>query len=191
MPSRRLTERPAVLVIGLFTVLLATHSASAMASDQLLMRATCGNDVVTAGEGTVPGYGDYVALSSVHHELTRQFNPPGPVQQSPIRVVKSVSASTVRLMERMMQGTGCEEVIIVHLRSTPPSGALQEYWELVLDNAALTERKNWDVTGAIPVQDAISFVPAIVTWTFTDAAGGPVQFSWNFETNLPAGATRD
>lgn len=191
MTSCLYSDRPSVIRFGLLLVLLCASAASALASDQLLMRAACGGNVVTAGEGTLPGYSDYVALSSVHHDLTIQVNPPGPLRQLPVRVVKSVSASTVRLMERMAQGQACEEVIIVHLRPNSQSGALEEYWELFLEDASLIERKYWDLSGATPVQDAISFTPLIVTWTFTDAAGGQTQFGWNFQTNGPAGTNRD
>jgi len=141
MPSCLCFDRPSGLHLGVLLVFLFASAASALAFDQLLMRATCGGNVVTAGEGTLPGYNDFVALSSVHHELTREFNPPGPLRQSPVRVVQSVSASTVLLMQRMAQGQACEEVVIVHLQQDSQSGAFVEYWELSLENASVGERK--------------------------------------------------
>lgn len=152
--------------------------------------------MVTTGEGEITGYTDYVELSSMHHELSVPMNsggfePAGSLTRAPVRIVKPVSASTIRLMQRMAQGQVCEEVMIVHLRQVAGSGTLVEYWEMMLGVVYLSERKNWDVTGATLVQDAISLNPRFVTWTFTDDGGGDTTFGWDFGTNTPAELPRE
>jgi hypothetical protein len=86
----------------------------------------------------------------------------------------------------MASGQACEEVRLVHLQEDSQSGALTVYWELLLESAFIIERKHWDVTGAGLVQDAISFEPDIVTWSFRDTGGAETEFGWNFLTKQPA-----
>jgi type VI protein secretion system component Hcp len=88
-------------------------------------------------------------------------------------------------MQRLATGQQCEEVLILHLRPEQQSGALVEYWELLLETVYLSEHKSWDLTSATPVQDAISFNPRYVTWTFTEEGGGDTQFAWDFGGNAP------
>jgi hypothetical protein len=69
---------PVLLLASLWAV-----SPMVVASDHILMRVTCGGTVLTSGEGEPPGFGDHVALSSLHHELSIQVNPPGPCPARP------------------------------------------------------------------------------------------------------------
>lgn len=187
MSSHHRSDRLFFHLSGITLLLLSLQGSTVFASDPILMRANCAGSVVTRNEGELAGYVDYLELSSVHHELSISIQPPGPLASQPVRVVKPVSASSVRLIGIMAQGQVCEEVDIVHLRPSGLSGTLAEYWSLQLVNTSVSERKHWDVNGAASVQDAISFNPEVATWIFTDGGGNETEFGWNFNTNSPAG----
>lgn len=163
-------------------------SPGAAAETRLLMRADCNGSVITAKEGFLAGYEDFVQLSSVHHDLeapaaldlTRQE----PIRLTSFRIAKVFTGSSVLLTQTMAQGKGCHEIRIDHLVPDSGSGQLVLRWQLILENAYVVARKEWSSETTAPTQDSFSFVPESVQWSFfrQDGSPGPV-FKWNFVTS--------
>jgi type VI protein secretion system component Hcp len=185
--------------LALLLLSSALLSFPAYALNSLLMRATCGGSLLTAGEGAGLNsvqFEDYVELSSIHHDLSAPLRSApggtvsqGPLSIEPIRIVKPTSASSIGMIAAMAQGQGCSEIILENLQF---GGASQSVpiWRLALEDAFIVARKEWQLQGdasPVPPQESFELYPSRLIWTHfsVDTQGNvtPVEFAWDFTTN--------
>jgi len=159
-----------------------------VAASELMMRAVCNSSVITQNEGVWPGYEDFVALASLHHDLSLPTDSSGtivgPLRFGSLRVTKVVSASSIALLERMSLAAACEDVSILSLlvAGQPQPRAL---WQLDLENATVVLHSEWEAPEQELPGDSFGFWPEQITWTYFRADGTPISHSWTFSTAPP------
>lgn len=182
--------------LALLLLASAMVSVPVHAETVLLMRATCGGSLLTAGEGIREGFEDYVDLSSIHHDLSAPLRSgpggtvsPAPLAIEPIRIVKSTSASSIGMISVMAQGQFCTEILLENRQFGGTAQSLP-VWRLELQQAYIVARKEWQTAEDPPLgipQESFELFPTRVGWTHfsVDAQGGvtPIEFNWDFETN--------
>lgn len=179
--------RPGSLpTIRLLVVLSALFALPVHAQGFLMMQADCGG-ILTAKEGLRPGLEDYVDLSSIHHDLSVPLNfgstsvSPGKMSVDALRVVKSLSASSIGMIGEMARGRPCTQILIEHWIQT--ADTTRPIWKMTLAEAYIVERKEWHAGAEVPPQESFGFFPSQLQWTYFLENGSPVEFGWDFLTS--------
>lgn len=172
--------------------LLATVPFPAQAAGFSVLKATCGGTVITSGEGLRAGLEDYVDLASVHHglnlDVTMSSTGPqvGKLNFESLRVVKSLAPSSVRFLERMTKSSPCEQILIDQYVNNPSTGEMMLHWRLELDEAYVSERKEWYGGPEAGSQESLAFFPAAITWSFFNDKGLIAEHGWDFANSTPS-----